>query len=436
MRIRWVIGFMVLMITLQGSAWAQEQKEPLTLEESIKIVLDRSLIIHSAVEGVAGSEFRRKAALTDFFPKWDGSYSYSRVSPAAKLTGTAGGIVSISAKDNYNFNTVVSQPLFHGGSILANYRLEKMGVDLSKMDLETVKRDIVLQVREEYYNILRAEKFLDVAKQAVKNFEAQLEVAKAFFDVGLIPKNDLLQSEVRLANARQSLVRAESDLALAKSSFNILLRRDVNTPFQIVDILEFKPSPYFFEESLSEALRQRPEIKAANIQVNQAKETVKIARAGFFPTIDFAASYNRLSDEYDLSGGLASERRAATGLATMTFWEWGKTAYRVGESKVRVNQAEDAKDQLIEVIILEVKQNYLNVLQSEKNVGVAEKSIEQAEENLRLNEERYKYQVATATDVLDAVTLLAQARVNYYGALSEFNIAKARLERSMGRMYP
>jgi outer membrane protein TolC len=436
MRIRWVIGFMVLMITYQGSAWAQEQKEPLTLEESIKIVLERSLIIHSAVEGVTGSEFRRKAALTDFLPRWDGSYSYSRVSPASKLTGTAGGIVSISATNNYNFNTVVTQPLFHGGSILANYRLEKMGVDLSKMDLETVKRDIVLQVREEYYNILRAEKFLDVAKQAVKNFEAQLEVAKAFFDVGLIPKNDLLQSEVRLANARQSLVRAESDLALAKSSFNILLRRDVNTPFQIVDILEFKPSPYLFEESLNEALRQRPEIKAANIQVNQAKETVKIARSGFFPTIDFSASYNRLSDEYDLTGGLASERRAATGLATMTFWEWGKTAFRVGESKVRVNQAEDAKDQLVEVIILEVKQNYLNVLQSEKNVGVAEKSIEQAEENLRLNEERYKYQVATATDVLDAVTLLAQARVNYYGALSEFNIAKARLERSMGRMYP
>jgi outer membrane protein len=436
MRIRWVIGFMVWVITFQGSVWAQEQKEPLTLEESIKIVLDRSLIIHSAVEGVTGSDFRRKAALTDFFPKWKGAYSYSRVSPASKLTGTAGGIVSISAINNYNFNTSVEQPLFHGGSILANYRLEKMGVDLSKSDLETVKRDIVLQVREEYYNILRAEKFLDVAKQAVKNFEAQLEVSKAFFDVGLIPKNDLLQSEVRLANGRQALVRVESDLALAKASFNILLRRDVNTPFQIVDILEFKPSPYRFEESLDEALKQRPEIKAANIQVNQAKEAVKIARSGFFPTIDFSANYNRLSDEIFLNGGLTSERRAATGLATMTFWEWGRTAYNVGESKVRVNQAEDAKDQLVEVIILEVKQNYINVLQSEKNVGVAEKSIEQAEENLRLNEERYKYQVATATDVLDAVTLLAQARVNYYGALSEFNIAKARLERSMGRMYP
>ena len=87
-------------------------------------------------------------------------------------------------------------------------------------------------------------------------------------------------------------------------------------------------------------------------------------------------------------------------------------------------------------ITLEVKNDYLNMLVAEKNIGVAEKAIEQAEENLRMNEERYKYQVATQTDVLDAVTLLAQARVNYYGALSDFNVAKAQLERSMGRMYP
>jgi outer membrane protein TolC len=76
------------------------------------------------------------------------------------------------------------------------------------------------------------------------------------------------------------------------------------------------------------------------------------------------------------------------------------------------------------------------MLVAEKNISVAQKSIEQAEENLRLNEERYKYQVATATDVLDAVVLLAQTRLNYFSALGNFNVAKAQLERSMGRMYP
>jgi len=283
---------------------------------------------------------------------------------------------------------------------------------------------------------LRADKFVDVAKQAVKQFEAQLEVSKAFFEVGIIPKNDLLQAEVRLANTRQDLVRAENDLALAKSSFNILLRRDINEPLNVVDILEYKPSALRLEDSLQEAMRERPEIKNAGLKVDQAKESVKIAKSGFFPTVSLAGNYSRSSDQYDLHSDLESERWTVQALATLTIFDWGKTAYRVGESKVRVTQAEDSKTQVIEGIILEVKQDYLNLLTAEKNIEVSEKAIEQAEENLRMNEERYKYQVATATDVLDAVTLIAQARVNYYSALSDFNIAKAKLDRAMGRMYP
>jgi outer membrane protein TolC len=173
------------------------------------------------------------------------------------------------------------------------------------------------------------------------------------------------------------------------------------------------------------------------LNIDQAREGVKVARSGYFPTVSLVGNYSRFSDEFDVSGGVKfSDRWTVQALATFTLWNWGNTSFKVGENKVKVTQAEDSKTQLVESITLEVKNDYLNMLVAEKNIRVAEKSIEQAEENLRMNEERYKYQVATQTDVLDAVVLLAQARVNYYGALSDFNVAKAQLERAMGRMYP
>ena len=97
-------------------------------------------------------------------------------------------------------------------------------------------------------------------------------------------------------------------------------------------------------------------------------------------------------------------------LATFTLWNWGNTAFKVGENKVKVTQAEDSKAQLLDSITLEVKDDYLNVGVAEKNIKVAEKAIEQAEENLRMNEERYKYQVATQTDVIIAVTYWARPK--------------------------
>jgi outer membrane protein TolC len=390
------------------------------------------------MEGITGSRFRQKQAATNFLPQWTGEYSYSRNDPAVTVGAVQVALPTqrLSSKDLFNFNTVINQPIFAGGSILSNYRLEKYGVEISKGDVETVKRDIVLQVRVGYFNILTAEKLVDVAKQAVKQFEAQLEVSKAFFEVGIIPKNDLLQAEVRLANTRQALVKIENELALAKSQFNILLRRDINEPLSVVDILEYKPSVLRLDDSLDEALRHRPELKNAALRVEQAKESVKIARSGFLPTISLSGYYGRFSEEFSLYGDLNSERWTFEGVATFNLFDWGKTAYKVGETKVKVTQAEDSKMQVIAGIILEVKQDYLNMVTAERNILVSQKSIEQAEENLRMNEERYKYQVATATDVLDAVTLLAQARVNYYGALSDFNVAKARLDRAMGKMYP
>jgi outer membrane protein TolC len=287
-----------------------------------------------------------------------------------------------------------------------------------------------------YFTILKAEKYLDVAKQQVKQFEAQLEVTKAFFDAEKVSMNDVLQAEVSLANARQSMAKAANDVATAKASFNIVLRREITTPFEVVDILAYKAFPLSYEQCLEEGLRLRPEIKAAQINIDQARENVKIARSGLFPTINVAGNYNRSSDYGTLERGIQIERWAVMASATFTLWNWGNTLFKVGENKVKVTQAEDSKNQLVDSITLEVRDNYLNMLVAEENIHTAEKAIEQAEENLRMFEERYAYQMATQTDVIIAVSFLAQARANYYGALSDFNIAKANLERAMGRQYP
>jgi outer membrane protein len=439
MRMKYFIGFILWAVVSASAVWAQESQAPLTLEESVKIAMERSLTVHFATVGIVGSEYRRKEAITNFLPQWTGEYGYTKWSYPrfiGNLGGSLTGLVQTGNSNVYNFNTTVNQPIFTGGFNLATYRSAKLGVDLSKESLETAKLDLVLQVRVGYFTVLRAEKFLAVAEQQVKNFEAQLAVTQAFFDVGIVPKNDVLLAQVNLANAQQSLAKAANDLAAAKAQFNILLRREVDTAFEVVDILAHKAFPLSFVQSLEEALRLRPEIKSAQLAIGQAKESVKIARAGFFPAITVAGNYSRSSDWWTLENGLqkiTSDNWSIGALATFTIWNWGNTAFKVGENKVKVKQAEDTLNQEIDSITLEVKNDYLNMQVAEKNINTAEKSIEQAEENLRMNEERYKYQVATQTDVVNAVTLLAQAKTNYYGALSDFNVAKSQLERAMGR---
>ncbi len=75
MRVKWIVGVVLAVLFSTSSLYAQGSQQPLTLEESIKIALERSLSLHSDIEGIVASEFRRKATYTNFLPTWNGQYS-------------------------------------------------------------------------------------------------------------------------------------------------------------------------------------------------------------------------------------------------------------------------------------------------------------------------------------------------------------------------
>jgi len=119
-------------------------------------------------------------------------------------------------------------------------------------------------------------------------------------------------------------------------------------------------------------------------------------------------------------------------MASWDFWQWGRTGYGVLERKSRLRRAQHVRDQLLDQIRQQVKQVYLKNIETEINIVTIKTAIDQAEENLRINQERFKEQVSTSTDVLVAQTLLTQTMTNFYNALYDFKISKAALYRAMG----
>lgn len=421
-------------------ALAADMEKPLNLEESIQIALKQNAIIDSAKQGVAASEFREKEAFTNFLPKLSTSYSYSRLneSPQTKSDITAFKPLVIGTEDNYNWTLELKQTLFAGGRIMANYQANKIGLDISKSEETSIIQDIVLETTVAYFNILRTQRFLDVAKQSVEQRAAQRDLSKDYYDVGLIPKNDLLTAEVELANGRQLLVKAENGVETAKAKFNTTLRRGVNAPVAIEDILKYEPFENSLDECLSIAQKNRPEIKAFSLKIDQAKKQVEIVNSEFYPVVNLFGKYGRFGDTPGVDGSLYqdAENWSVTAVASWDLWEWGRTKYSRNASLSRQKQAEDSLVSVQDQVAFDVKSVFLFLKESEKRIFVAEKAIEQAEENFRIYQERFKEQVSTSKDVLDAQTLLVRAKGDYYDALSDYCIGWARLKRAMGVIYP
>jgi len=433
------------------SGVGKEQAAPpagrFTLAGSVELALRQSMVVQAAKEGVKGAEALKKEAFTGFLPKLSTSYSYTRLndapwtnmpsmvinSPLGQLK-TPGGPITMGTQDNYNWALEVKQPLFAGGAILANYQANKKGEDIARQEESTTTQNLVEEVKAAYFNILKAQKILGVARQSVEQLKSHRDEAQHFFDVGLIPKNDLLQSEVQVANGEQNLVKAENSLEITKARFNTLLRRAVDAPVEVEDILVYRPYEKTLENCLQTAYDHRPEIKAYTLKVEQAKEYVKAARGEYLPTLSAVGHYERFGETGSLQGSAYKNMESwyLMARADWTFWEWGRTKNQVDSRRARENQAASMLAHERDRVTFEVKAAYILVRESEQQVFVAQKSIAAAEENFRINTERYREQVATSTDVLDAQMLLTKAKSDYYTALGDYYINQARLERAMG----
>jgi outer membrane protein len=420
--------------------FAQEPSEKLNLQETITAALKANLGLKQAEAEVRAAQDTKNARTTEFLPTLNSRYSYLRRNqPTSQAIGVPGvGIteVLVSPEDEYNFVTSFSQPIFTGFALINQYKIASLGLNVAEINQQLTRQNIVLDAKNAYFSILKTQKLLDVAQITVKQITAQKDVAENMYQVGMSPLNDLLQSQVQLANAKQALITAQNNLAIAKSQFNTLLIRPVNAPVSIVDILDYKPFEHDIDYCLAQAGKNRLEIQVADLEVQISQKDYKLAQRDYYPTVNLEGNYYKRGTDWDANGGEGisdSEYWDIRATATWSFWEWGRTTYGVREKLQRISQAKYRQEQVQVDINQEVKSAFLRTNESEQNIVTIEKAIEQAKENLRITEERYKEQVSTITDVLVAQTLFTQTMTNYYTALYDYKIAKAVLYRAIGQ---
>jgi outer membrane protein len=431
------VGFLVAVILFLSphAAEAQEQKNFYTLQRSISEAMENSYKVKARQEKLDQATSVKKQATADFLPKLSTSYGYTRFNPPGIIANPITGQLAVTSENYFTWATSITQPVFTGFALLSTYRLAELGIDQSELELAQEKLDLALHVKQAYFNVLAADKAVEVAQKDVESRTSNANVARSFYNVGMIPINDLLKAEVELANSEQNLVSAKSGAQVTRSAFNTVLVRPINEPVQLEDILTYISGKGTYEDYIKIALSDRPEIKILDVNLLQIDQQIRLAKSKYYPQISLNYQYLKQGDTAAVEGGnpfMESNAWQVTALLNWTFWDWGKTYYSTKEHESKKKELLQTKSDVEDGIRLQVKQALQDLDVVAKNVPTTIKAVEQAEENLRVNEERYKAQVTTITEVLDAETLLTQARVNYYKALYDHRLAKARLERALG----
>jgi len=438
------IFLLVILFSIIAVSGRAAEDQVLTLKACIRIGLEQNLQLKASHAVIDRAKYSSKAAYADFFPKLklQGTYRWldNPVSidiPEITIHTPMGAIVSPqttvseAARNSGILTTSVIQPLFTGGALTARYTLARLEEKSRKNTYKANRQTLIENIKFAYFNLIKTLKIHTLTIKFTEQLQSHLKTAKAFLDENIIPLNDYLQTKVTLSNARLNVIKAKNAQKVAQSYLNLLLNRNLNlsirpeTDFTIQKLTK----PLLFYQN--KAVTLRPDLKVAITRVKQARSSIRLAQSSYYPQVALSVNYRDLSDE-----SLENDSTSVLVTANWSIFEWNKRKWEVSAEKAQLEQAILMEGQLKQEILHEVKTAYLNLLESLKRIQTIKDSVKQARENMRINTLRYKEQVATSTDVIDAQTLLLRTEVNLTVARIDYLKALAGLEKAIGQSLP
>ena len=204
-----------------------------------------------------------------------------------------------------------NMPLFTGFQIPNQIKLNQLNLEAATADLEKAKNDIRMKVAQAYVQILYDMEISEVAHRQIDIDSMQVERLQAFVKNGKASESELSQQRATLANSRLLATQADNNTRLAILTLTQLLELPTPDGFSVVrpeladsaDIAAAIPSPDII---YAEALGIKPEIAAQQLKLKGTEHNIKIARAGYYPTLS-------------LSGGMGTNYYTTSGFKSDNF---------------------------------------------------------------------------------------------------------------------
>ena len=433
------ILFVVILGFFASAACAEtiEPGENLTLGRAIEIGLKNHPNIAAGASTVRANEAKIGQARANYYPQVNLTEQYSRIGPVSSGsttvvssggTGQSGTASSSTGPfDQYTSSAGLSQMVFDFGKTSNQVRIQSLTTDSARSDLSNTMDQVVLTIKQAYYDLLQAEQNRDVATDIVKQFQDHLRQARGYYETGRSPKFDVTKAQVDLGNAQLGLIKAENQVRLVRVTLNNAMGVPEAPTYTLQDTLRSMKFNLTFEDTLERAYLQRSDLRSIITKKEAAKESIRLAQKGYFPTFSGSANYFYTGTAFPLNNGWNMGVNM-----TLPFFSGFATTYQVAEARNNVDVFSAQERSLRQDILLQVQQGFLNLRQADESMVTAELLVKQAEENLGLATGRYRAGVGNPIEVTDSVAALSTARQAYIAALHDYKVATATIEKAMG----
>lgn len=358
----------------------------------------------------------------------------------AGLNGVGQGLVDAFRTDTRNMfagAATLTQPLFMGGKIIAYNKITKYAEQLAQMQHATGMEDIILNTDKAYWQVVSLVNKKKLAESYLELLETLDSDIDKMIAEGVATKADGLSVKVKRNEAEVTLMKVENGLSLSKMVLCQICGLPLDTEISLADEnMENLTLPNLYTESnVNTALANRHELKSLELASQIYRQKVNVVRSEFLPSLALTANYAVTNPS--LVNGFENKFRgfwAAGVVLKIPVFHWGEGIYKVRAAKAEANIARYQLEDVKEKVELQVTQSSYKVNEATKQLHMAEQNMGKAEENLRFATLGFKEGVIPTSNVLEAQTAWLSAQSGKIDAQIDMKMSELYLQKSMGTL--
>jgi outer membrane protein TolC len=342
--------------------------------------------------------------------------------PPVKLEALKNGVIG---------GVMATQPLFAGGQIINGNRLAKAGVEVSELQQQMIKNDVLLATEIYYWQLISLQEKMKTIVDAEKMLNRVQNDVKTAVDAGLTTRNDLLRVELEQNRLSGDRLKIENGIQILKMAFG----QHIGVPADSFDIQQpdfnnIALPPLQVDNNLF--LPNRPEYRLLQKSVDVAKLKIQMEVGQHLPTVAIGAGYQYINFDLNKSYGLENNFGLLFANVSIPITDWWGGSHAIKKKKLELKIAENTRSENADMLLLQMQQVTAELNEAYQQVRISEKSIATAEENARMSENAYKAGVSILSDLLDAQNLLQQSRDQYTEAATNYYAKLAEYRKVMG----
>ena len=409
----------------QGAVGAQATTPPqLTLASAIDLALVRNRKLQLAQLTVNGGREQERIAESALYPVLSNQSQVLHITqlqgvvipPGAFESGSTTGLVPAQtvridqgASTGYTSNTALQQPLTQIFRIHAGVQAAHAGLEMTKIQAEDTRNEVVLLVRQMYYQYLIAQMNHVVALDA-------LTAAKATDDENrkAVAEGKLLAA-TELGSRAEMLDRQRTLLMSRLSQHDVMLQMDdllglpIGTELEldpnVPDEIDIVPSR---KEALTAVLHASLTVLGAMQDVEKARAGLAAARDAYIPNVSAFAQYNYQS------GLPFLEHNFGTFGASFSYdlFDGGAREARVREARLKLSMAQTKLAQNQSDVLIQISAVYDKMEQLQELVTLSQVTLEAREETYRVEVKRGEVNAALASEMATARAAESKAKLD------------------------